>query len=117
VQTITSGLLCAEPDLSISSLSVLRTFCQVFKSDLFIIISPSMRKYRIRWDIVDKVLGQAEFAIGFELQKTHHGARTMRGTFECSRQRVSQMNSDVRAYVVSALNIRLQWPLCLRLHK
>jgi hypothetical protein len=71
LQTITSGLLCAELDLSISSLNVPRTFCQVFKGDFFIVISPSMRKYRIRWDIDDQVLGQAEFAIGFELQKTH----------------------------------------------
>ena len=67
-----SGLLSAELNLSISNLRLPRAFSQVLKGDLLIIVSPSMRKYSIRGDIVNKILSQAEFAMTCDFQKTHY---------------------------------------------
>jgi hypothetical protein len=79
LQTITLSLFRAEPDLVIASLALgLASSIHLLKGDLFLIRSPSMRKYGVRRDLILKKLSQAEVAIAFPLQKTHIDAEILK---------------------------------------
>jgi hypothetical protein len=60
LEAIAGSLLSTEPNLSMPSLKLPRTFYHVVVGNLFIVTSPSMGEYCIGREI-DKVLRQAEF--------------------------------------------------------
>lgn len=61
-QAIVSHLISAEPELLIASLVPADAIYQVVEGDLFIIRSPGVGEYRIRWSfIANEVFGQDEF--------------------------------------------------------
>ena len=62
LQAIFCRLFPAEQDLFIPRLALTSTCDQVAQGDLIFVLPPSMREYRIRRDIVDKIFGKAEFA-------------------------------------------------------
>lgn len=75
LQAIACSLLRTEAKLSVPSLRPPQFFSQVCEADLFIILSPRMRKDSIRGEVIDQIIRQAEIAVLVNLQKTHCSAQ------------------------------------------
>ena len=67
VDAILPGLSATEQDLCIASLTLATSMLYIVKRDFVNLYTPGVRKDSIRWDIVQKVIAQAEIAMIVEL--------------------------------------------------
>jgi len=73
LQAIMSSLLSAEADLGIACFALACTVYYIFKGNLFVNRTPSMRKNSIWRNALANNFDQTEFAGIFKPQKTHKG--------------------------------------------
>jgi hypothetical protein len=75
LQTVTPCLISTKSDLVIADFVFAYTIHQILKTDLLLLRTPGMRKYRISGNVAGKKLGQADLAGGIAFEKTHRSGR------------------------------------------